>query len=241
MNTPEKKYYYLYKITNKLNGKIYIGIHGTNNLDDNYMGSGGPLGKAKKKYGLENFKLEILEFFKTYKEMCLAEAAIVTKDFIKRKDNYNAIPGGQLPYYGKRSGSTKYSEGQKLRWSNVSKEEKSHAQSIRGSKKHWTPEKKNEWRENISKANTGNPNRRKGSKQAWKTMSTDTKTRRAEKIKQAKLLEYSTYSKEERLGLTLKATEAAKRKIECEYCGMRVSTGNYARWHGAKCKKRKIL
>lgn len=134
MNTPEKKYYYLYKITNKLNGKIYIGIHGTNNLDDNYMGSGGPLGKAKKKYGLENFKLEILEFFKTYKEMCLAEAAIVTKDFIKRKDNYNAIPGGQLPYYGKRSGSTKYSEGQKLRWSNVSKEEKSHAQSIVGPK-----------------------------------------------------------------------------------------------------------
>lgn len=43
-----KKYNYLYKITNKINGKIYIGIHSTNKLNDKYMGSGGPLLKAKQ-------------------------------------------------------------------------------------------------------------------------------------------------------------------------------------------------
>lgn len=32
--------YTVYKITNKINDKIYVGVHSTDNPNDSYMGSG---------------------------------------------------------------------------------------------------------------------------------------------------------------------------------------------------------
>lgn len=53
--------YIIYKTTNLINGKIYVGQHKTS-ADDGYLGSGKILKLAIKKYGKENFKREILEF-----------------------------------------------------------------------------------------------------------------------------------------------------------------------------------
>lgn len=87
-------YYYLYQITNNLNGNIYVGVHATDNLDDGYMGSGKRLNTAKKKYGKENFTKEILQFFDNSDEMFLREAEIVNIEFVSRRDTYNIKEGG---------------------------------------------------------------------------------------------------------------------------------------------------
>jgi len=87
-------HYIIYKITNKINGKIYIGQHMTNDLNDDYMGSGIVLRKEQKYQGIENFEKKILYVYETFIEMDQKERELVTMDFIKRNDTYNMVPGG---------------------------------------------------------------------------------------------------------------------------------------------------
>lgn len=87
------KYYTIYKITNLLNNYIYIGAHCTDNLNDNYMGSGTNIKYAIKKFGKYNFIKEILFIFDNIQEMLTKERELVNEDFIARTDTYNIILG----------------------------------------------------------------------------------------------------------------------------------------------------
>lgn len=88
-------FYLIYKITNKINGKIYVGKHQTSDINDDYMGSGTILRKAQNKYGIENFEKEILFECSSLEEMNQKEKEIVNEEFVKRKDTYNIKLGGE--------------------------------------------------------------------------------------------------------------------------------------------------
>lgn len=88
------KYYYFYKITNLLNEHYYYGVHQTDNLDDGYMGSGSRLHRAYDKYGIENFKKEILKYFDNAEDMYNYEEFVVTEELTKDNNCYNIIKGG---------------------------------------------------------------------------------------------------------------------------------------------------
>lgn len=83
-------YYTIYKITNRINNKIYIGQHKTKNLHDEYFGSGTLIRRAFRKYGVENFTKEILFVFDTEEEMNKKEQELVEVN----ENTYNICPGG---------------------------------------------------------------------------------------------------------------------------------------------------
>jgi hypothetical protein len=85
-------FYTIYKTTNIINGKHYIGKHQTKDLDDGYFGSGKLLKRAIKKYGIDNFVKQILRVCTTEKEMDLIEKILVVPD---PEISYNLCNGGQ--------------------------------------------------------------------------------------------------------------------------------------------------
>lgn len=102
--------YIVYCTTCTANGKIYIGVHKTENPDifDGYIGNGIEVGwniknpttvfqHALKKYGYSKFKRATLYVFDNENQAYNKEAEIVTLDFIRRRDNYNTAVGGKHP------------------------------------------------------------------------------------------------------------------------------------------------
>jgi group I intron endonuclease len=87
-------YYTVYKTTNQINGKFYIGTHKTTNLNDDYLGSGTLLKRALLRYGVENFRKEILFVFDNPEEMFSKEAELVNIDFLGEQNSYNLKTGG---------------------------------------------------------------------------------------------------------------------------------------------------
>ena len=87
--------YYVYKITNIITNHYYIGCHSTNDLFDEYMGSGVLIKKAIKYYGAENFEKVMLKKCKSKRDMYFQERKIITKEVVKDPNCYNLITGGK--------------------------------------------------------------------------------------------------------------------------------------------------
>jgi hypothetical protein len=87
-------YYILYRIKNKVNNKFYIGVHKTNNIHDDYLGSGHKIKAAIEKYGKENFEKEIIQIFTNSIEAFNKEKELVTNALVKDNMCYNIKEGG---------------------------------------------------------------------------------------------------------------------------------------------------
>lgn len=92
-------YYTVYRTTNLINNKEYIGVHKTKNPNDSYLGSGHIMKKAIKQYGKDNFKKEVLFIFETEQEMVNKESELVNEEYVNRLDTYNLVSGGKYRDY----------------------------------------------------------------------------------------------------------------------------------------------
>ena len=92
-------FFYVYKITNLINNKFYVGMHQTKKLDDGYMGSSKSLNSDIDVFGLDNFRKEILFNFDNFEDMRECEKRIVNSEFVNRLDTYNLTTGGGTSYY----------------------------------------------------------------------------------------------------------------------------------------------
>ena len=92
----------IYKITNKVNGKIYIGQtvqklkdRWANHKSDARNSGKTPLYKSMRKYGIDNFSIEIIDYAQDLDSLNLLE-----QEYIKVADclvpkGYNLLPGGE--------------------------------------------------------------------------------------------------------------------------------------------------
>jgi len=91
--------YIVYKTTNLVNGKIYVGQHkqkanfGPYDFDG-YLGSGKLLKEAIEKYGENNFIRETLFAFDDISECANKEKEIVNDRFVVDRNTYNLMIGG---------------------------------------------------------------------------------------------------------------------------------------------------
>jgi group I intron endonuclease len=123
--------YVIYKTTNCLNSKFYIGVHRTSNLNDGYMGCGHfrgrklrenldtPFYRALKKYGDEAFTTKILYSFNEESSAYNKE-----KELIDIKDPlcYNSKPGGVGGFHPDTNKGRVFTEEDRLKMSKSAKE-----------------------------------------------------------------------------------------------------------------------
>lgn len=83
----------VYRITNLINLKYYIGVHKTDDPMDSYMGSGEIIRKAIAKYGIDSFKKEILFIFDNEEDAYNKEKELL-EDKWQLQECYNMMPGG---------------------------------------------------------------------------------------------------------------------------------------------------
>lgn len=86
---------YIYLVTNRVNGKIYVGQHKKQQFDSSYKGSGNLIRQAIKKYGKDKFDVVMIDTADTKEELNQKEVFYI--ETLNCKDHnigYNIADGG---------------------------------------------------------------------------------------------------------------------------------------------------
>lgn len=205
-------YHFVYKTTNLVNGKFYVGKHSTTNLDDGYLGSGKVIRDAIKKYGKESFKREILDLFESEEAAYEFEATVVNH---KDPLSYNVSHGG----VGSPFGHVQQKE-------HVAKITRANTGKIRSE----------ETRKRLRDSHMGKklPEEQKARiGLALRGHEVSLETRIA--ISNKKKGQLRSDEQKERIRIGIEKNKHKNRKV-CPYCGREFSLSMFARWHGDKCK-----
>lgn len=215
--------HYLYKITNTINGKIYIGAH-SGALDDGYFGSGKLIKAAIAKYGRSNFSKEILSTHTTAASAFLAEAELVTEDFVALDTNYNLVPGGAGASIAKnrRAFVGPHSDITKSRMSAKAKGWKPTAAQLQKMRD-------NNWARKNPEA------QRTHAKYAASCAN-----RKGVHLDKAAKLKISDSLKEHFRNNVSPLKNVPKSKIECPHCSKLVAVNTAKRWHFENCKNQEL-
>lgn len=89
----QRKHHYIYKITRD-DGRYYIGMHSTDDLEDGYFGSGKLITRSIKKHGKERHSKEILEVLSTRALLKDREKELITDELRLDPMCMNIAPGG---------------------------------------------------------------------------------------------------------------------------------------------------
>ena len=198
----QKKIHYLYKTTCLITEKYYIGIHSTTNIDDGYMGSGKRLRHSIRKYGVNNHKKEILQFYPNRESLIESEKSIVNSSLLSDNKCMNLKEGGEGGFVNgehrkkfiEGSKKTRYLGNEKLKWLFLNDKEwrdKHKKRIIEGQKKNKTNHKtflgKKHSLETKKKISESNKNKGKGDKNSQYGTKWVTKNGVNKKIKKEEL------------------------------------------------------
>ena len=203
---------YMYKTTNKLNGRYYIGVSGRDDSKSWYLGSGKLLKAAIKKYGKSNFEKEIIQEFDTIEEAFKMEREIVDEDFVNNPSTYNYTIGGG----GSAPGKMHPNFGNRWKHSEETKKKMSISTSGSGNSqygKKYTKEESAKLSNIMKKYYEKNDHHSKGVK-----LDDDHKKKISKGCKKS----YSN-----------------RKELTCPHCGKTMKDMLYGRYHGDKCKMKK--
>ena len=89
-----ERFFLVYKTVTTVKGEYYIGIHITDDIEDDYLGSGKRLKNSIEKHGRDIFKKEILAIFDNPHDMFKMEADLVNEETLKDPLCLNLKVGG---------------------------------------------------------------------------------------------------------------------------------------------------